>query len=76
MLAAVCAELRHFRYDGGAMYRLTYRPVDVSTQDAFHPSVAGLARWLPQPGLRRATCSRTASSDPSNEGLQEGAALA
>jgi len=44
VLASVCAEFVHCRYDGGALYRLAYRPSDVSTHDAFHPSVAGLAR--------------------------------
>jgi lysophospholipase L1-like esterase len=43
-LAAVCAGFLHCRYDGGALNRLTYRPSDVSTHDAFHPSVSGLAR--------------------------------
>jgi len=44
VLASVCGGFRHCRYDGGALYRLSYRPADVSTHDAFHPSVRGLAR--------------------------------
>lgn len=44
VLATVCAGFLHCRYDGGALYRLTYRTSDVSAHDAFHPSVAGLAR--------------------------------
>jgi lysophospholipase L1-like esterase len=44
VLASVCSEFLHCRYDGGALFRLTYRPQDVSARDAFHPSVSGLAR--------------------------------
>jgi lysophospholipase L1-like esterase len=43
-LASVCAAFQNCRYDGGALYRLVYRPADVSRHDAYHPSVAGLAR--------------------------------
>ena len=43
-IASVCARYATCRYDGGALYRLAYRPVDVSRADAYHPSVAGLAR--------------------------------
>ena len=44
VLASVCGGFRHCRYDGGALYRLSYLPADVSTHDAFHPSVRGLAK--------------------------------
>lgn len=44
VLASVCGGSRHCRYDMGALYRLSYRPADVSKHDAFHPSVRGLAR--------------------------------
>lgn len=43
-LATVCEAFKNCRYDGGALYRLVYRPADVSRHDAYHPSVAGLAR--------------------------------
>jgi lysophospholipase L1-like esterase len=44
VLASICAHFLHCRYDGGALYRLAYRPEDVSKHDAFHPSVKGLAK--------------------------------
>jgi lysophospholipase L1-like esterase len=44
VLASVCAGFSHCRYDGGALYRLSYQPSDVSAHDGFHPSVAGLAK--------------------------------
>ena len=43
-LASVCSAYANCRYDGGALYRLAYRPADVSRHDAFHPSIAGLRR--------------------------------
>lgn len=42
ILAQVCATDVHCRYDGGAFYRLAYSAADISTRDAYHPSVEGL----------------------------------
>jgi lysophospholipase L1-like esterase len=45
ILHAVCATDPHCRWDGGAFFRLAYTASDVSTHDAFHPSIAGLNRF-------------------------------
>jgi lysophospholipase L1-like esterase len=42
ILKQVCATDAHCRWDGGAFFRLAYTTADISTLDAFHPSVAGL----------------------------------
>jgi hypothetical protein len=44
VLASVCAHFLLCHYDGGALYRLSYQPSDISRHDAFHPSVGGLAK--------------------------------
>src|SRR5262249_19718113 len=45
ILASVCTNDPHCRYDGGAFFRLDYSTVDISPFNAFHPSTAGLARF-------------------------------
>ena len=45
ILQSVCATDPHCRWDGGAFFRLAYTASDVSTHDAFHPSIAGLNRF-------------------------------
>jgi lysophospholipase L1-like esterase len=45
ILQAVCATDPHCRWDGGAFFRLAYTASDISTHDAFHPSIAGLNRF-------------------------------
>lgn len=44
-LAAVCAEYTHCRYDGGAAFGYAFEAGEVSTNDYFHPSVAGQASF-------------------------------
>jgi hypothetical protein len=41
VLVAVCRRYPHCRDDGGAVYRATFVPTDVSAVDYFHPSLAG-----------------------------------
>ncbi len=43
ILQQVCATDAHCRFDGGAFFRLAYSAADISSRDAFHPSVQGLA---------------------------------
>jgi lysophospholipase L1-like esterase len=43
-IASVCAAVATCRYDGGALYRLSYEPDDVSRHDGVHPSLRGLAK--------------------------------
>jgi lysophospholipase L1-like esterase len=40
-LAFVCAHHPNCRYDGGTVYRLSWRGRDISTVDYFHPSLSG-----------------------------------
>jgi lysophospholipase L1-like esterase len=40
-LAEVCAQYVHCRFDNNAAFNAPFMPVDVSTIDYFHPSVAG-----------------------------------
>jgi GDSL-like Lipase/Acylhydrolase family len=44
VLADVCAEYVHCRYDGGALFRTRFARADISTRDFFHPSRAGQAK--------------------------------
>src|SRR5437867_8766868 len=39
VLSSVCGGFPHCRYDGGALYRLSYRASDVSAHDGFHPPI-------------------------------------
>ena len=45
ILRSVCATDPHCRFDGGAFFRLAYSASDISTLDAFHPSISGLNRF-------------------------------
>jgi hypothetical protein len=45
ILERICATDLHCRYDGGAFFNLAYQPNDVSSRDAFHPSVHALRRF-------------------------------
>jgi len=40
-LATVCAQYTRCRFDGNAVFNITYVASDVSTRDYFHPSLAG-----------------------------------
>jgi lysophospholipase L1-like esterase len=40
-LAAVCLRFARCRFDGGAVFRQTFSPADISTVDYFHPSLPG-----------------------------------
>lgn len=40
-LSAVCAEYANCRYDGGAAFGYAFEAGEVSTNDYFHPSIAG-----------------------------------
>jgi lysophospholipase L1-like esterase len=42
ILRSVCATDPHCMWDGGAFFRLAYKPSDISALDAFHPSIEGL----------------------------------
>lgn len=44
-LAAVCAEYVNCRYDGGAAFGYAFEAGEVSTNDYFHPSIAGQASF-------------------------------
>lgn len=44
VLEEVCAEYRHCRYDGGAVYEYRFGTDQLSRFDWFHPSVSGQAR--------------------------------
>ncbi|WP_217240543.1 SGNH/GDSL hydrolase family protein [Streptomyces sp. AC555_RSS877] len=44
MLEEVCAEDRHCRFDGGAVYAFRFGTAQLSQWDWFHPSVNGQAR--------------------------------
>jgi len=45
VLASVCAEYANCRYDGGAAFGYAFEAGEVSTNDYFHPSIAGQAAF-------------------------------
>jgi hypothetical protein len=45
ILRTVCATDPHCRFDRGAFFRLAYSASDISSLDAFHPSISGLNRF-------------------------------
>ncbi|HKG38627.1 MAG TPA: SGNH/GDSL hydrolase family protein [Conexibacter sp.] len=45
VLASVCAEYANCRYDGGAAFGYAFEVGEVSTNDYFHPSIAGQAAF-------------------------------